>query len=167
MLFLATAHAAREDLTAELDEHKDLMVSAGFPSVMKPAQDDQPIEQPELAGYVEDMDEAADDSLEALGEDDEDEADSKPSADADADPMPFPAQVDQLSKEQIADFEEAFKKLDPDGNGFISAEEVRDAMKQSGEELSDEYVDEIFREVDIDEDGQINFEDFVKTMMAK
>jgi Ca2+-binding EF-hand superfamily protein len=36
-----------------------------------------------------------------------------------------------------------------------------------GEKLTDEEVDEMIREADVDGDGQINYEEFVKMMMAK
>ena len=36
-----------------------------------------------------------------------------------------------------------------------------------GEKLTDEEVDEMIREADIDGDGQINYEEFVKMMMSK
>jgi calmodulin len=39
-------------------------------------------------------------------------------------------------------------------------------MTNSGQEITDEEVDEMIREADIDGDGQINYEEFVK-MMAK
>ena len=39
--------------------------------------------------------------------------------------------------------------------------------KLIGEKLSDEEVDEMIREADIDGDGQINYEEFVKMMMSK
>merc|ERR1711904_601583 len=62
---------------------------------------------------------------------------------------------------------EAFKVFDRDGNGFISAAELRHVMKNLGEKLTDEEVDEMIREADVDGDGQINYEEFVKMMMAK
>ena len=62
---------------------------------------------------------------------------------------------------------EAFKVFDRDGNGFISAAELRHVMTNLGEKLTDEEVDEMIREADIDGDGQINYEEFVKMMMAK
>jgi calmodulin len=40
-------------------------------------------------------------------------------------------------------------------------------MTTLGEKLSDEEVDEMIREADIDGDGQINYEEFVKMMMSK
>merc|ERR1711924_557064 len=62
---------------------------------------------------------------------------------------------------------EAFRVFDKDGNGFISAAELRHIMTNLGEKLTDEEGDEMIREADIDGDGQINYEEFVKVMMAK
>jgi len=62
---------------------------------------------------------------------------------------------------------EAFKVFDRDGNGLISASELRHVMTNLGEKLTDEEVDEMIREADIDGDGHINYEEFVRMMMAK
>ena len=51
--------------------------------------------------------------------------------------------------------------FDKDGNGFISAAELRHVMTNLGEKLTDEEVDEMIREADIDGDGQINYEGLV------
>ena len=56
--------------------------------------------------------------------------------------------------------------FDKDGNGFISAAELRHVMTNLGEKLTDEEVDEMIREADVDGDGQINYEEFVKMMMS-
>jgi calmodulin len=59
---------------------------------------------------------------------------------------------------------EAFKVFDKDGNAFISAADITNL----GEYLADEEVDEMIHEADIadiDGDGQINYEEFVKMMM--
>lgn len=50
---------------------------------------------------------------------------------------------------------EAFKVFDKDGNGFISAAELRHVMTNLGEKLSDAEVDEMIREADVDGDGQV------------
>merc|ERR1712232_1412284 len=62
---------------------------------------------------------------------------------------------------------EAFKVFDRDGDGFISAGELRHSMTNLGEKLSDLEVDEMIRGADQDGDGQINYDEFVKMMMAK
>lgn len=62
---------------------------------------------------------------------------------------------------------EAFKVFDTDGNGLISAAELRHVMTNLGEKLTDEEVDEMIREADVDGDGHINYEEFVRMMLAK
>ncbi|KAJ7705452.1 hypothetical protein B0H17DRAFT_1175305 [Mycena rosella] len=64
-------------------------------------------------------------------------------------------------------FKEAFKVFDKDGNGYISPAELEYAMTNLGEKLSDNEVDEMIREADVDGDGQINYEEFVKMMLSK
>ena len=50
---------------------------------------------------------------------------------------------------------EAFRVFDRDGNGYITADEFRYFMTHMGEQFSDQEVDEIIAEVDIDGDGQV------------
>ena len=52
----------------------------------------------------------------------------------------------------------AFEVFDQDGNGFISVAELRHAMTNLGEKLTDEEVDDMMREADIDGDGRVNYE---------
>jgi len=65
------------------------------------------------------------------------------------------------------EIKEAFRVFDKDGNGFISAAELRHVMTNLGEKLTNEEVDEMIREADVDGDGQINYAEFVKMMMSK
>ncbi|KAB0361663.1 hypothetical protein FD754_005819, partial [Muntiacus muntjak] len=60
-----------------------------------------------------------------------------------------------------------FRVFDKDGNGYISAAELHHVMTNLGEKLTDEEVDEMIREADIDGDGQVNYEEFVQMMTAK
>lgn len=68
---------------------------------------------------------------------------------------------DTDSEEEIR---EAFRVFDKDGNGFISAAELRHVMTNLGEKLTDEEVDEMIREADIDGDGQVNYEGMYNDM---
>ena len=70
---------------------------------------------------------------------------------------------DGNSEEEILD---AFKVFDTDGNGFISAAELKHIMFNLGENMTDEEIDEMIRQADIDGDGQINYEEFVKMIMC-
>merc|ERR1711988_1174382 len=45
---------------------------------------------------------------------------------------------------------EAFKIFDRDGSGFISVAELRHVMTNLGEKITDEEVDEMIREADVD-----------------
>ena len=56
------------------------------------------------------------------------------------------------------EIKEVFRGFDKDGNGFISAAELRLVMSNLGEKLTDEQVDEMIRKADIDGDGQVNYE---------
>ncbi|MEU4843866.1 EF-hand domain-containing protein [Streptomyces gilvosporeus] len=62
---------------------------------------------------------------------------------------------------------EAFHVFDKDGNGVISSSELRHVMTSLGEKLTDDEVDEMLREADVDGDGQINYEEFCKMMKTK
>ena len=70
---------------------------------------------------------------------------------------------DTDSEEEIR---EAFRVFDKDGNGFISAAELRHVMTNLGEKLTDEEVDEMIREADIDGDGQVNYEGMYKIIYS-
>ncbi|KAL3874260.1 hypothetical protein ACJMK2_037300 [Sinanodonta woodiana] len=60
-----------------------------------------------------------------------------------------------------------FKVFDRDNNGFISTAELRHILTNMGEKLTDEEVDEMIREGDIDGNGQIKYEEFVALMNSK
>ncbi len=53
------------------------------------------------------------------------------------------------------------------GNSLSLWLQLRHVMTNLGEKLTDEEVDEMIREADVDGDGQINYEEFVKMMMSK
>ncbi|KAH0723503.1 hypothetical protein KY285_006047 [Solanum tuberosum] len=64
-----------------------------------------------------------------------------------------------------AELKEAFRVFDKDQNGFISAAELRHILTNFGEVFNDEEVDEMIRDADVDGDGQISYEEFVKLLM--
>ncbi|KAL0414461.1 UNVERIFIED_CONTAM: Calmodulin [Sesamum radiatum] len=61
---------------------------------------------------------------------------------------------------------ETERSFDKDQNGYISANELRHVMINLGEKLTDEEVEQMIREADLDGDGQVNYDEFVKMMMA-
>ncbi|XP_048258892.1 calmodulin-like [Haliotis rufescens] len=68
----------------------------------------------------------------------------------------------KFSKEIITDF----KKYDLNGDGFISPNELREVIRVRGERLSNAEVDAMMQTVDLNQDGKVNYEEFVKVMVA-
>ncbi|XP_021344468.1 calmodulin-like, partial [Mizuhopecten yessoensis] len=69
---------------------------------------------------------------------------------------------------QEADIEtglvEAFRLFDKDGNGFLTANELQSVVATSGESLTTEEVDMLMNEADVNNDGKVNYKEFVKLM---
>ena len=57
-----------------------------------------------------------------------------------------------------SELQEAFQVFDTDGNGYISASELKQVMSNLGENMTDEEINEMLREADLDGDGQISFQ---------
>lgn len=63
-----------------------------------------------------------------------------------------------MKSDWIEEVKTAFRVFDKDGDGYISALELRFAVTNFGEKMTDEEVDEMMAEADIDGDGKIDFE---------
>jgi calmodulin len=63
------------------------------------------------------------------------------------------------------DFRAAFLVFDRDKNGFITRDELKSAMQIIGETLTDSDLDLLLKATDIDKDGKINYEEFIKTLL--
>lgn len=60
-----------------------------------------------------------------------------------------------------------FGELDVDGDGYITRSEMRQAFDKMGHSLSDDEINAIFRQCDVNQDGKINFDEFVAMMCRK
>ncbi len=56
--------------------------------------------------------------------------------------------------------------MDQNGDGHITAEELRSAMRRLGEQISDEEVDQLIAAADANGDGVIDYEGELKTGTA-
>ncbi|KAK3088113.1 hypothetical protein FSP39_014878 [Pinctada imbricata] len=74
-------------------------------------------------------------------------------------------QLKQKEREQEL-FLDAFKKFDKDGNGFIDYNELKTVLTQNGT-MSDEDVQDFFKEADINNDGKINYKGKVFAISIK
>lgn len=70
-------------------------------------------------------------------------------------------------QEHVLELISAFKTYDVDGDGYISAGELREVMASFGEKVSQEEVEKMISEVDFDKDGKVSFEEFVRMIGAK
>ena len=59
---------------------------------------------------------------------------------------------------------QAFNFFDHDGNGEISKEELNEFLKANNPEMTEEIAEYMIQEVDTNNDGFIQFEEFVKMM---
>ena len=81
----------------------------------------------------------------------------------------FTSEVTVLDNESVGSEEELteiFKVLDSDDKDLIGAVEVRHVTINLGKRLVDEEVDEMIRKANVEGEGPINHEGFVKLTMA-
>jgi Ca2+-binding EF-hand superfamily protein len=57
--------------------------------------------------------------------------------------------------------------FDKSRNGSIKTEDFRDIINNLGEKLTQSEIKEILKEADLDDDGNIDYMEFVKMMMSK
>ena len=60
----------------------------------------------------------------------------------------------------------AFKPFDKDGSGFIDCKELKLLAKEMGRELDPSEIDECMRDLDIDKDNRISYEEFSKWWLS-
>lgn len=65
------------------------------------------------------------------------------------------------------DLNEAFKIFDSDNDGIIPHLEMRYFMKNFSDNLKDSEIDELLKEIDINNNGLINYKEFVKLIKEK
>ncbi|XP_034662746.1 calmodulin-related protein 97A-like [Drosophila subobscura] len=72
----------------------------------------------------------------------------------------------ELTEEQIAEFKEAFSLFDKDGSGSITTRELGVLMRSLGQNPTEAELQDLVNEVDIDGNGEIDFNEFC-SMMSK
>jgi len=65
------------------------------------------------------------------------------------------------------ELKEAFRFFDRSNDGYISSTELRAVMTNLGEKLTDDEVDDMIKEADLDGDGQVSYEEFVLILTTK
>lgn len=80
------------------------------------------------------------------------------------------AELLQYLRERIDEMEsvmrKAFQAFDKDGSGFIDKAELKLVSKECGRELDPAEVEECLRDLDINKDGKITFDEFTKWWLS-
>ncbi|EMR67428.1 putative calmodulin protein [Eutypa lata UCREL1] len=74
--------------------------------------------------------------------------------------------AETLTEEQVSEFKEAFSLFDKDGDGQITTKELGTVMRSLGQNPSESELQDMINEVDADNNGTIDFPEFL-TMMAR
>merc|ERR1712188_96080 len=69
-----------------------------------------------------------------------------------------------LTEEELSEFREIFNLVDTDGSGEISREELGELISTLGLKASQEELDRMIDEIDKDNDGTIDFDEFCSVM---
>merc|ERR1719389_1239276 len=72
-----------------------------------------------------------------------------------------------LSEEQLNEFKEAFALFDKDGDLTISSDELGTVMRSLGQKPTKREVEAMIREVDDNNDGTIDFDEFKVLMQMQ
>jgi calcium-dependent protein kinase len=72
-----------------------------------------------------------------------------------------------LNGKELREIRETFSAIDIDSSGSISLAELCVAFKQAGQLRRDEDVDDIMKKIDFDENGEINYSEFVSSALDR
>jgi Ca2+-binding EF-hand superfamily protein len=70
-------------------------------------------------------------------------------------------------QEEVNQLIEMFEVFDRNGDGLLSKDEIKNLFDSINEEISDEILEEFIKEADLDNDGKINFQEFVNLLTMK
>eukprot|EP01017_Pseudomicrothorax_dubius_P009548 TRINITY_DN13266_c0_g1_i1.p1 TRINITY_DN13266_c0_g1~~TRINITY_DN13266_c0_g1_i1.p1 ORF type:complete len:153 (+),score=30.27 TRINITY_DN13266_c0_g1_i1:100-558(+) len=62
---------------------------------------------------------------------------------------------------------EAFQMFDKDSTGLVSKDVVQHVLKNIGGQLTNEEIGEVIREADVESNGNVNYEEFIRFLIAK
>jgi calmodulin len=71
-----------------------------------------------------------------------------------------------LKKRSEKYFHDSLRCFDYERNGFISAQELKYFLSTRGEKLSEEEIDEMLRDMDIDEQGMLSIEQALSVLFV-
>lgn len=66
-----------------------------------------------------------------------------------------------LNSKELKEIRDTFSAIDEDSSGAISLKELQNAFIQAGQARGEEDIDEIIKKVDFDQNGEINYSEFI------
>lgn len=72
-----------------------------------------------------------------------------------------------VNRDPMEEIRKAFKLFDDDGTGKISLRNLRRVAKELGENVDDEELQAMIDEFDLDQDGEINEQEFIAIMQEE
>jgi Ca2+-binding EF-hand superfamily protein len=72
----------------------------------------------------------------------------------------------RISRDPDYELRLAFDMIDTDSSGTISMAELRGLMKKCNQMLSDEEINAIMSEFDVDGNGELDFDEFKQLMVS-
>jgi Ca2+-binding EF-hand superfamily protein len=80
---------------------------------------------------------------------------------------PGTASGKKYSAKQMAEFKIQFQAFDKDKDGLITADELMTVFKSINQVYTQEEIQDMITEIDVDGDGKINLDEFIVYMEGK
>jgi hypothetical protein len=77
------------------------------------------------------------------------------------------AAASEGTEDAIQEYMEAFQRIDQDGSGSLSPDELRQVMGDLGEDMNEQELEDMIKEADRDGDGEIDYDEFTNMMRAR
>ncbi|XP_075218781.1 uncharacterized protein LOC142323260 isoform X2 [Lycorma delicatula] len=74
------------------------------------------------------------------------------------------ATTERTADQEEKELRDAFRIFDKHNRGYITASDLRAVLQCLGEDLSEEEIEDMIKEVDVDGDGRIDFYEFVHAL---
>ncbi len=73
----------------------------------------------------------------------------------------------QIIRTSPKSFEDIFKEMDSDGNGVISQQEFRNALRKLNLGVTSREIDKVMARIDSNADGKIDWKEFISKFKTK
>ena len=72
--------------------------------------------------------------------------------------------LDDISQERRKEYKDAFEMFDKNKDGVITTKELANIMRSLNQDPTEEELNEMIEEVDLDKNGEVDFEEFITLM---